>query len=136
MPAGYSGTPLAKKLDIKPGFRIHVVNAPANYRELVDPLPANVTLVEAIENNLDLIHLFTDSSHDLGAKLSEYLTKIKANGAIWISWPKKASKVPTDLTEDVVRKLALATSLVDVKVCAVDDVWSALKLVIRLEKRW
>ena len=135
MPAGYSGAPLAKKLGIKPGFRVFADNAPANYRDLLEPLPDDVAFVERIASDLDLIHLFTDSAQVLAAKLKRYIKKIKPNGAIWVSWPKKASKVPTDLTENVVRKLALATVLVDVKVCAVDGVWSGLKLVIRVRER-
>ncbi|MSQ95116.1 MAG: DUF3052 family protein [Gemmataceae bacterium] len=135
MPAGYSGTPLAKKLGYKPGLRAFVDGAPANYRELLEPLPDDVTFVNTIEKNLDLIHLFTNSAKELAAKLKRYIKRIKPNGTIWVSWPKKASKVPTDITEDVIRKLALATVLVDVKVCAVDEVWSGLKLVIRTEFR-
>jgi hypothetical protein len=103
--------------------------------ELLEPLPDDVTFVEKLESDLDLIHVFTDNAKELDKKLKRYLKKIKSNGTIWVSWPKKASKVPTDITEDVVRKLALATVLVDVKVCAVDDVWSGLKLVIRVEER-
>src|SRR5262245_28201948 len=135
MPAGYSGTPLAKKLGIKPGFRIFADNAPDNYLQLLEPLPDDVVFVEKVESDLDMIHLFTDSAKSLEAKLKRYLKKIKRDGMIWVSWPKKASKMPTDVTEDVVRKFALATILVDVKVCAVDDVWSGLKLVIRVEER-
>jgi hypothetical protein len=135
MPAGYSGTPLVQKLGITPGCRIHAVNAPANYRELLDPLPKDITFVETLEPNLDLVHAFAERAADLEATLPNYVASIKGNGAIWVSWPKKASKVPTDITEDVIRKLALATVLVDVKVCAVDDVWSGLKLVIRTAKR-
>ena len=135
MPAGYSGTPLAKKLGIKPGFRVFADNAPENYLQLLDPAPDDVTFVTMIEDDLDLIHLFTDSAKELAVKLKRYLKKIKSNGMIWVSWPKKASKVPTDITEAVIRKLALATILVDVKVCAVDEVWSGLKLVIRVSER-
>ena len=135
MPTGYSGTPLAKKLGIKPGMRVFVDDAPENYRELLAPLPENVAFVSKPEKGLDLVHIFTTSKKELGSKLKRYLKLIKSNGVIWVSWPKKASKVETDLTEDVVRELALATVLVDVKVCAVDDVWSGLKLVIRVENR-
>lgn len=135
MPAGYSGTPLAKKLGFKPGFRVFADNAPPNYLELLEPLPDDVTFVDKLESDLDLIHVFTDRARELDKKLKRYLKQIKSNGTIWVSWPKKAAKVPTDITEDVVRKLALATILVDVKVCAVDDVWSGLKLVIRVEER-
>jgi hypothetical protein len=135
MPAGYSGTPLAKKLGIKPGFRIFVDNAPENYLQLLEPLPDDVAFLDKIESNVNMVHVFTDDAKVLEKKLKTYLKKIKRDGTIWVSWPKKASKVPTDITEDVVRKLALATILVDVKVCAVDDVWSGLKLVIRVQER-
>ena len=135
MPAGYSGTPLAKKLGYKADFRVFLENAPVTYRQSLDPLPDDVRFLAKLENDLDLIHLFTDNAKDLAAKLRRYIKKIKRDGTIWVSWPKKASKVPTDITEDVVRKVALATVLVEVKVCAVDEVWSGLKLVIRVEHR-
>jgi hypothetical protein len=135
MAAGYSGTPLAKKLGIKTGVRVFVENAPDTYRQLLDPLPGDISFLDEIENHLDMIHLFTDQAKVLAAKLKRYVRKIKPNGTIWVSWPKKASKVPTDVTEDVVRELALPLGLVDVKVCAVDEVWSGLKLVIRVEYR-
>lgn len=135
MPAGYSGTPLAKKLGIKPGFRMFVDNAPADYLQLLDPLPEDVVFVDKVKNDLDMIHVFSDQKKALAARLKRYVKSIKPNGTIWVSWPKKASKVPTDITEDVVRELALATVLVDVKVCAIDDVWSGLKLVVRIENR-
>jgi hypothetical protein len=135
MPAGYSGTPLAKKLGYKSGFRVFVENEPDDYREMLDPMPDNVAFVAKLEDDLDLVHLFADNAKELAGALKRYIKKIKPNGTIWVSWPKKASKVPTDITEDVVRKLALATVLVDVKVCAVDEVWSGLKLVIRVENR-
>jgi hypothetical protein len=135
MPAGYSGTPLAKKLGIKSGFRVFADQAPADYLQLLEPLPDDVVFVEKLESDLDLIHVFTTSKKELAAKLNRYLKKIKPDGTIWVSWPKKAAKMATDLTEDVVRELALQTVLVDVKVCAVDDIWSGLKLVIRKEHR-
>ena len=136
MPAGYSGTPLAKKLGIKPGFRIFADNAPDHYQDLLYPLPDDVAFVKTIESDLDMIHVFTASAKELAAKLKRYLKKIKSNGAIWVSWPKKASKVPTDITEDGIRAIIQKDDvLVDVKVCAVDEVWSGLKLVIRVEKR-
>ena len=135
MSAGYSGTPLAKKLGIKTGFRVFVENAPDDYQALLDPLPEEVHFLDAIEDELHMIHLFTDSAKELAAKLKRYLKKLRPNGMFWVSWPKKASKVPTDITEDTIRALALPLGLVDVKVCAVDEVWSALKLVIRVENR-
>jgi hypothetical protein len=132
MPAGYSGTPLARKLGYKPGLRVLLDNAPDHYRAIVDPLPDSV---EFVDNDLDLVHLFTASRKELAAKLKRYVKKIKPTGMIWVSWPKKASKAPTDITEDVIRAVIENTVLVDVKVCAVDDVWSGLKLVIRMEHR-
>jgi hypothetical protein len=135
MPAGYSGTPLAKKLGIKPGMRLFVDGAPVNYRELIEPVPEDVAFLKKPEKETDLIHVFTTSKKKLASQLKRYLKRIKSNGMIWVSWPKKTARVETDLTEDVVRELALQTVLVDVKVCAVDDVWSALKLVIRVENR-
>lgn len=135
MPAGYSGTPLAKKLGYKTGFRVFVENAPDTYRASLDPLPDDVTFLAKPADDLDLIHLFTDSGKELAAKLKRYQPKLKPAGMIWVSWPKKASKVPTDVTEGTIRDLALPLGLVDVKVCAVDDVWSGLKLVIRKRLR-
>jgi hypothetical protein len=135
MSAGYSGTQLAKKLGYKPGQRVYLDNAPENYAELVAPLPDDVQILDKPGADLDMIHLFTDKAKDLAAKLKRYLKKINPAGVIWVSWPKKASKRATDLTEDVIRELALPMGLVDVKVCAVDEVWSGLKLVIRVENR-
>jgi hypothetical protein len=135
MPAGYSGTPLAKKLGYKAGFRVFLDNAPEDYRGLLEPLPEDVKFLAKPAGDLDLVHVFTASVKDLTAKLKQYIKKIKPNGTIWVSWPKKASKVATDITEDVIREIALKTVLVDVKVCAVDEVWSGLKLVIRVKER-
>ncbi len=133
--AGYSGTSLAKKLGIKPGAKVCVVAAPAHYAALVDPLPENVTITQRASEGLDLVHLFTKSRSELIKLLDRYKTKIKQNGAIWVSWPKKTSGVPSEITEDDVREVALPMGLVDIKVCAVDDIWSGLKLVIRKEYR-
>jgi hypothetical protein len=133
--AGYSGTPLVKKLGYKPGQRVFVDGAPNDYDQLVQPLPDDVTFVPRLAAKLDLIHVFTTDAQTLSSKLEKYLHKLVPNGTIWVSWPKKASKVPTDISEDVVRTLALPLGLVDVKVCAVDDTWSGLKLVIRVENR-
>jgi hypothetical protein len=133
--AGYSGTPLAKKLGIKAGSRLWARHAPASYKRLLMPLPEGVAISSRTGNDLDLVHLFTKSRKELAAALPGLLKNIKRDGAIWISWPKQASKVATDITEDVVRELALPLGLVDVKVCAVDETWSGLKLVIRLRNR-
>ena len=127
--AGYSGTPLAKKLGIKPGATLHLDGAIADY-------PSDgAKLAKKIDNRVDLIHLFTKSAAELNAKLRKYRSCIRDDAAVWISWPKKASKVPTDITEDVIRGIALPLGFVDIKVCAVDHVWSGLKLVIRREHR-
>ncbi len=131
MTAGYSGTPLAKKLGIKEGFTLLGVNLP----DLVEPLPDGVSILEKPQRDLDLIHFFTNSRDELTRGLSEYKDFIKQNGTIWVSWYKKAAKLPTEITEDDVRNTALDLGLVDVKVCAVDDIWSGLKLVIRVENR-
>jgi len=102
---------------------------------LLDSLPENVTVVDRVAKGLDLVHLFTKNRSELRELLIRYKRKIKQNGAIWVSWPKKASGIPSEITEDTVREVALPLGLVDIKVCAVDDVWSALKLVIRKENR-
>ena len=133
--AGYSGTPLAQKLGIKPGSRIHAANAPGNYLELVAPLPKGVKVMPRLSGDTDIVHLFSTSKSDLAGKLRAVLAKLKMDGAIWVSWPKKSSEVATDISEDTVRELALPLGLVDIKVCAVDDVWSGLKLVIRKSNR-
>jgi hypothetical protein len=135
MNAGYSGTPLAQKLGINPGHRILLEGAPPNYLEMVAPLPKGVRFVEKPGEPVDLIHLFTTLAADLAKKLPAYRKRIQEDGAIWVSWPKKAAKIPTDLTEDVIRREALRGELVDVKVCAVDEIWSGLKLVVRLKNR-
>ena len=129
--AGYSGTPLAKKLGIKPGSRVFVANAPAHYRGLLDPLPEGVTFAAGVDPSTDLAHLFVTRADELGQRLAECRRAMGDAAAVWVSWPKKASRVPTDVTEDLVRRLAVPLGFVDVKVCAVDEVWSGLKLVVR-----
>jgi hypothetical protein len=133
--AGYSGTPLAKKLGFKPGLRVAVIGAPANYRRLLAPLPEGVDLGTRVGKSTDIVHLFTSSKAELAGKLPTWLEVLPTDAAIWVSWPKKTSKVPTDITEDTIRAVALPMGLVDVKVCAVDETWSALKLVLRKELR-
>ena len=133
--AGYSGTPLAKKLGIKPGTLLRAVNAPADYAVALAPLPENVTLAQNDAKDLDVVHLFTKNRSELGKLIDRYKTRIKQNGAIWVSWPKKSSGIPSEITEDTVREIALPQGLVDIKVCAVDETWSGLKLVIRKENR-
>jgi hypothetical protein len=132
---GYSGTPLAKKLGIKPGFNIALINAPEYYFDLFTDMPPDITVVSAYEELKDLIHFFTKSKAEYLELLPKLRLQIVQNGMIWVSWPKKASKIPTDITEVVIRDFALQSGLVDVKVCAVDEVWSGLKLMIRLGDR-
>ena len=128
---GYSGTPLAKKLGIGEGTRLLVVDAPDDYDELVAPLPARVTRAARLDAKTDVVHFFTRSRAELAKALASYLGKMRPDCAIWVSWPKKSSGVATDITEDVIREVALPLGLVDVKVCAVDATWSGLKLVVR-----
>jgi len=132
---GYSGTPLSKKLGIKEGCRLCVAGAPAEYAEILAPLPPNVKISTRRMKDVDIWHIFTKSSDELRWRLPEMMAQIRKDGMIWVSWPKKSSKVETDVTEDVIRAVALPLGLVDVKVCAVDDIWSGLKLVIRRENR-
>ncbi len=135
MTTGYSGTPLAKKLGIKDGFLVMTQNAPDNYSELVAPLPDSVSITDSSAADADLIHLFTNSRDELFGKLAECIRLIKQNGSIWVSWYKKAAKLPTEITEDTIREAAFPLGLVDIKVCAFDEKWSGLKLVIRKENR-
>lgn len=132
---GYSSTPLAQKLGFKPGDRVFLDGAPKHFRTLLNPQPAGVSFVKTPRPPLAMIHVVTTCATKLVQKLAVYRKLMAENGMIWISWPKKSAKVPTDLTEDVIREHALAAGLVDVKACAVDNVWSGLKLVIRLEDR-
>lgn len=132
---GYSGTPLAKKLGIATGSKVRVMGAPDNYMDWLAPLPTGVAFEKALSPATDIVHLFCDRRAELGRHLAALRPKLKPAGAVWVSWPKKASKVPTDITEDTIRELALPLGFVDVKVCAVSDVWSGLKLVIRRELR-
>jgi len=133
--AGYSATPLAKKLGIKAGHKIFLAGAPDHYPKLVAPLPDGVRFVARVGGNTDIVHLFATRKALLAKSLHTALTKLKPDGAIWVSWPKKSSKQPTDISEDSIREIALPLGLVDIKVCAVDNIWSGLKLVIRKENR-
>lgn len=129
--AGYSGTPLARKLGIKDGSRVLLVNAPSNYRKLLAPLPAGVRFESRAAELIDLAHVFVTQRADLARQLPVLRKQLGPEAALWISWPKKASRVPTTVTEDVIRELALPLGFVDIKVCAVDECWSGLKLVVR-----
>jgi hypothetical protein len=134
-PAGYSGTPLAKKLGIVAGCTVVARHAPGDYAGLFEPLPPGVRINARVTESTDLVHVFVTQRSLLETELAALRNAIKPDGVVWISWPKKASKVPTDITEDTSRAVCLPLGFVDVKVCAVDDVWSGLKLVIRKELR-
>lgn len=136
MPAGYSGTPLAKKLGIKPGTTILTIDAPKDYAALIGALPSGVSIVAKTRPGAaEMVHLFVPSLAALDKQLPQARRAMTRDGAIWVSWYKKAAKIETDVTEDVIRARALKTDLVDVKVCAVTDVWSGLKLVVRKHLR-
>ncbi|MGB7208214.1 MAG: DUF3052 family protein [Pyrinomonadaceae bacterium] len=135
MTVGYSGTPLVKKLGIKEGFVVLGVNPPGNFLELLEPLPDGVVILESPQTEIDVVHFFTNRRDELFSELADQRNWIKQNGAIWVSWYKKAAKLPTEITEDTIREAAFPLGLVDVKVCAVDEKWSGLKLVIRKENR-
>ena len=133
--AGYSGKPLVQKLGIKPGFCIFVGQAPRAYGDVVGELPDDVTIAPRLKAPLDMVHLFAIEAKGLAAKLRSCRAAIDPDVMIWVSWPKKASGVATDLTENVLRDTALPLGLVDIKVCAIDDIWSGLKFVIPKDQR-
>tara|TARA_R110002072_G_scaffold1303_1_gene10608 strand:+ start:1414 stop:1839 length:426 start_codon:yes stop_codon:yes gene_type:complete len=134
--AGYSGTPLPRKLGLKDGLRAAFVNLPDNHVDLRDAAQfASVVSVANPGDDLDFVHYFTRARAELEHDLPRFKRAIRPTGMIWVSWPKKASKVPTDITEDTIREVALPIGLVDVKVCAVDLVWSGLKLMIPRDQR-
>ncbi|MBX9730038.1 MAG: DUF3052 domain-containing protein [Sphingomonas sp.] len=133
--AGYSGTPLAKKLGFKRGMRVWLSAMPDSVRTEIKPASIGVDECATMEAQLDAAHIFVTTRAELTQLVTLLRTAITPSGFIWISWPKKASKQPTDITEDVIREVILPMGLVDVKVCAVDAVWSGLKLMIRRELR-
>ena len=133
--AGYSDTPLAKKLGIKEGFRVCLVQAPGQYRALLAPLPASVRFTGTANSSTNLVHAFATERRALARLLKTLRKKLSHEAPIWVSWPRKASKLPTDISEDAIREIALPLGFVDIKVCAVTDVWSGLKLVVRKELR-
>ena len=133
--AGYSGTPLAKKLGLKAGMRAWFQDVPNSLRAAIDRDAPPLERLDLPEPPVEFAHIFVKSCAVLDCELRMLLPLLDPAGMIWVSWPKKASKVPTDITEDVIRDVALPLHLVDVKVCAVDDIWSGLKLVIRKEHR-
>jgi hypothetical protein len=133
--AGYSGTPLARKLGITDGTTVVTVGAPKHYAQLVAPLPPRATLSQRMARTPAFVHVFATARADLAARLKRLRSAITPDGVVWVSWPKRTAKVDTDITEDVIRAVALPLGFVDIKVCAVDDTWSGLKLMIRRELR-
>jgi hypothetical protein len=135
MTSGYSGTPLARKLSLKDGMRVWWDGMPESVRNEIAAEGLQFQLLKAPEPPIDAAHIFVTARADLEAKLHQLMPLLDRPGFIWVSWPKKASEVVTDITEDVIRDVCLPMQLVDVKVCSVDDIWSGLKLVIRKEYR-
>jgi len=133
--AGYSGTPLARKLGIKEEQVVVALDAPASYAKLVAPLPVGASVTSRLPATPGFVHLFVTSRATMQSRLQRLRGALQQDGTVWVSWPKKSAKVGTDITEDVIREVALPLGFVDVKVCAVDDTWSGLKLVIRRELR-
>ena len=132
---GYSGTPLARKLGLKAPLKLLCINAPKEYESWLGELPDGVILVRKAGKPVEAAHVFTTESKFLNATLSKLRNELRQDGFVWVSWPKKSSKVPTDITEDTIREIALPLGFVDIKVCAVSEVWSGLKLVIRKTER-
>jgi hypothetical protein len=133
--AGYSSTPLAKKLGIKNGFRIRLINEPGYYFNLFTDLPNDIKILTDKKLKKNFIHLFIKTLSEFEKYIYELKNEIEPDGIIWVSWYKKSAKIPTDVTEDKIRATALSIGLVDIKVCAVDEVWSGLKLVIPVKER-
>ncbi len=133
--AGYSGTPLIKKLGIKKGFRVALVNPPKWFQKELGSLPDKAKFAPCVTNSLDLILLFVNSEAELRRNFLLLAANLVANGMLWVAWPKKSSGVATDLTFTNVQRIGLDAGLVDVKICAVNDVWSGLKFVYRLKDR-
>jgi hypothetical protein len=133
--SGYSGTPLAAKLGIKAGMAVRAANAPRGYRDLLAPLPGGASILMRPGGKPDLVHHFSTRRSELGTALASYRRTLSDQTAVWVSWPKQSARMPTDITEDTIRELALPLGYVDVKVCAISDVWSGLKLVVRKELR-
>jgi len=131
MEAGYSGTPLQKKLGMKPGHRVSFVNAPPDFAEQF----SDVEVLARLRHPLDVVVLFTTSGRELARRLPAAQRALAENGGLWVAWPKRASGVPTDLDENLIRDLVLSDVLVDNKVCAIDETWSGLRFVYRLSAR-
>ncbi len=133
--AGYSGTPLPRKLGIRPGARLALVGAPEGFERTLGPLPEGVRVARPGRGHADVALYFTRERRALERRIAALERRIEPDGALWVAWPKRASRVPTDMSEDVVRGVALPRGLVDTKVCAIDGTWSGLRLVVRRELR-
>ena len=133
--AGYSGTPLVKKLGIKEGFRVSLVGTPQGFRDELEGLPKGVSFVTSVQSQLDFCMFFAKTRSELTQNFSRLAARLTPTGMLWIAWPKRASGVATDLSDGVVREIGLNAGLVDVKVCAVNEIWSGLKFVIRVKDR-
>jgi hypothetical protein len=132
---GYSGTPLINKLGIKPGARCLLLNAPRGFGKTLGPLPPGATLISGAARNIDVVLLFVRREAEMHRRMRPLAARLAPAGMIWIAWPKKASGVATDLAFDVVQKGGLSFGLVDTKICAIDDIWSGLRFVVRLKDR-
>jgi len=133
--AGYSGTPLVKKLGIKEGSSVTIVNGPRSFREELGPLPAGAKVVSRPGTQVDLVLFFVKTRSELARRFPELAGRLVSNGMLWIAWPKKSSGVPTDLSFAAVQETGLFAGLVDTKICAVNEIWSGLKFVVRLKDR-
>jgi len=132
---GYSGKPLLNKLGFKPPLNLVAIDAPVEYSSWLGELPSGIQIVTKAKKDVEAAHIFVTKRNVLEQALKTLRKQLQQTGFIWVSWPKKSSKVPTDITEDTIRDVALPLGFVDIKVCAVSDVWSGLKLVIRREAR-
>lgn len=135
MAVGYSGTPLPKKLGLKDNTRLVVLNEPEEYRALLGPLPHGLEKQNTLSRSTNLVHVFVTQRQELARHLATLRSTLNPEAVVWVSWPKKSSKVPSEVTEDTIRELALPLGWVDIKVCAVSEVWSGLKLTVRKELR-
>jgi hypothetical protein len=132
---GYSGTPLPQKLGIKPEATVTLINSPPHYHRLLGSPPPSVKFTDRLTRQAGFVHLFVTERTELEKSLRQLRQRLSDAGTLWVSWPKKSSGVQTDVTEDVIRTVALPLGFVDVKVCAVDETWSGLKLMVRREHR-
>lgn len=135
MAAGYSGTPLAKKLGIKPSSRVSLVAAPADFVDLLEPIPDDVRIIDSARGRSDVLVFFATRRNELQRRFAKLANAITTDGGIWIAWPKRSANVATDLNENLIREIGLAAGLVDNKVCAIDETWSGLRFVYRVADR-